>query len=776
MAKPPVELAGDKLGRIGNEGRYSMFRRPVRRVLAERLESRCLLSGSYIVNEVSDLALSQPLIYYYLKRPNSSTPITISDGQGGYTFTDLAYLDTGTSANIESMESASALSIQNEPGTTFFDVGVSGGSGFNVSEPLTIGLAPYAPNTDVDNPATYQTVYNQVAGPYRMEVNPNATGDGFLSDPINIIGMPEMMGKVVVMDPTPITGLADMNTFIYNPGTPDTSATQRDTNPGIPATSLHVKMSYGDFSPYTLLDPSTAQGPQMAVNPIIGPNPANQFDPNRPPDNTPPVTIGMGNYTPATGAFLFDTGAQASFISSAIAGHFGVHYQPGTYGPGKTNPILLDANNNQLPNQSVLPFGGLDGTVVYVAEFYVDTLTLQTIEGTPIVFHQVPLAVVDIQLTDYATGNTFTLDGDLGVNFLTATQNNFASTAFNWVTFDQPNGLLGFAPNGSVTPGTASVVAHKIFYNNSAFDGNNAAANSFDDNAIAPDKSVLTSGHSAGFANFTSYSKGVNGIMVDIANLAGTPTASDVSVVVGSSNDPNNWSVGPTPTVTLRPGAGVNGSTRVELTWPDGSIKNQWVAVTIQADGNTGLSAPDSFFVGNLVAASGQGTLNTAYTVSQVDVTAAQNDLHTFTNPAGLNDTQDYNRDGKVDATDQIIARSGSGQSLIMLTSAITGVAPATAASALAIDPSTTAANSTTSIQPSTTTTGGAARVRNAQKLAFRLRKQREINLLQHRLRTTSALIQNPKQRARALALIRAQIAAVRAAKPLPRIITPILK
>ena len=31
------------------------FRRPARRVLAERLESRCLLSGSYIVNEVSDL-------------------------------------------------------------------------------------------------------------------------------------------------------------------------------------------------------------------------------------------------------------------------------------------------------------------------------------------------------------------------------------------------------------------------------------------------------------------------------------------------------------------------------------------------------------------------------------------------------------------------------------------------------------------------------------------------------------------------------------------------
>jgi hypothetical protein len=752
-----------------------MFRRPANRSLAERLESRCLLSGSYVVNEVSDLALSQPLIYYYLKRPNSSTPITISDGMGGVTFTDLAYLDTGTSGNIESLESASALGIQNEPGTTFFDIGVSGGSGFNVSEPLQIGLAPFDPTVDVDNLSTYQTVYNQVSGPLRMEVNPNATGDEFLSDPVNIIGMPELMGKVLVMDPTGIVNLEDMNTFIYNPGTPDRSATKRDTDPGIPATSLHVKMSYGDFSPFTLLDPSNAQGPQLAVNPMVGPNPANQFDANRPPDNTPPVRIGMGGSS-ASGSFLFDTGAQASFISSAIAGQFGVHYQPGTFGPGKTNPILLDANNQQLPNQSVLPFGGLDGSVVYVAEFYADSLTLQTVEGTPIIFHDVPLAVVDIQLTDYNTGGTFTLDGDLGVNFLTSTQNNFQSTAFNWVTFDQPNGLLGFAPNGSITPGTASVAAHKIFYNNSAFDGNNPLVNSADDTAVAPDKSVLTSGHAPGFANFTSYSKGINGIMVDIANLAGTPTASDVSVLIGNSNNANSWNTGPTPSITVRPGAGVNGSSRVELTWPDGSIRNTWVAVTIQADGNTGLSAPDTFFVGNLVGASGHGTLTTAYTISGVDLTAAQNDLHTFLNPAMLNDTQDFNRDGRVDATDMVIARYNSGQALVMLNSSITGVAPASAASALVSDTATTSANSTTPAQPSTATATGAARLRNAQKLAFRLRKQRELNALQRKLRNTSALIQNPKQRARALAQIRAQISAVRSAKASTRIITPVLR
>jgi hypothetical protein len=486
----------------------------------------------------------------------------------------------------------------------------------------------------------------------------------------------------------------------------------------------------------------------------------------------------MGNYTPATGSFLFDTGAQASFISSAIAGHFGVHYEPGTFGPGKTNPVLLDPNNQPLPNQQVLPFGGLDGSILYVSQFYVDSLTLQTVEGTPIVFHNVPLAVVDIDLFNYQTGTSFTLDGDLGVNLLTATQNNGQSTAFNWVTFDQPNGLLGFAPNGSLTPGTASVVAHKIFYNNSAFDGNNTAANTADDGAIAPDKSVLMSGQAPGLANFTSYTKGVNGIMVDIANLAGTPTASDISVLVGNSNNVSNWTTGPSPTITLRPGAGINGSTRMELIWPDGTIRNEWVNIVIQADGNTGLATPDGFFFGNLIGASGQGALNTAYVISATDLTATQTDLHTFMNPALLNNTHDYNRDGRVDATDQVIARYASGTSLVMLSSAITGVAPATAAaaSALVADSTTSSANAAASAQPSTTTTSNAARLRNTQKLAFRLRKQRYLADLQRKLRTTSALIRNPRQRANALMNLRAQINAIRSAKFSDQIIKPILR
>src|SRR5580698_7642731 len=57
----------------------------------------------------------------------------------------------------------------------------------------------------------------------------------------------------------------------------------------------------------------------------------------------------------------------------------------------------------------------------------------------------------------------------------------------------------------------ASVVDEQIFYNDSAFDGNSTAANAADDAAIATDKTPLLPGQTAGFANYTSYSRGING-------------------------------------------------------------------------------------------------------------------------------------------------------------------------------------------------------------------------------------------------------------------------
>lgn len=72
-----------------------------------------------------------------------------------------------------------------------------------------------------------------------------------------------------------------------------------------------------------------------------------------------------------------------------------------------------------------------------------------------------------------------------------------------------------------------AVAGRHAFYNRSAWDGNDPLANINDDNAIASDKAALLPGGVATSANYTSYTRGINGIMVDLHGLAGAPIASD---------------------------------------------------------------------------------------------------------------------------------------------------------------------------------------------------------------------------------------------------------
>ncbi len=213
----------------------------------------------------------------------------------------------------------------------------------------------------------------------------------------------------------------------------------------------------------------------------------------------------------------------------------------------------------------------------------------------------------------------------------------------------------------------ATVVGRNIFYNNSRFDGNNPAAGTADDGAIAPDKSALLPGQTATFANYTSYSGGINGLMVDIAGLAGVPTASDFVFRVGNNNAPGSWALAPSPSsLTVRPGAGLNGSTRVTLIWPDDAIKNQWLQVDVRATPNTGLLHPDVFFFGNTIGESGNTPLNAI--VDATDQVATQiatgNGPYTLVNPAPITSRADYNRDGLVNSADQMIAYSSGAVGL----------------------------------------------------------------------------------------------------------------
>jgi hypothetical protein len=240
---------------------------------------------------------------------------------------------------------------------------------------------------------------------------------------------------------------------------------------------------------------------------------------------------------------------------------------------------------------------------------------------------------------------------------------NQSGTATITLTVTDADG--GMALDTFVVTVFAAVRGRHIFYNQSAFDGNDSAANASDDGAIATDKSALLPGGTATFANYTSYSRGINGVMVDIGGLPGTPTASDFEFKVGNDNTPSGWSAAPAPTsISLRAGAGVGGSARLTVLWANNAIQKQWLQVTVKATAATGLAADDVFYFGNAIGEAGNSATDAR--VNATDEILARNNPKP-SGQAAVDFAYDYNRDSRVNATDQILARNNPTSSVTAL-------------------------------------------------------------------------------------------------------------
>ena len=217
----------------------------------------------------------------------------------------------------------------------------------------------------------------------------------------------------------------------------------------------------------------------------------------------------------------------------------------------------------------------------------------------------------------------------------------------------------------TVLPTTHSVLRRSIFYNNSALDGNRAAADAGDDDAIATDKNALLAGQDRlpGFDNVTSYNKGINGVMIDVSNLP----------VIDALMDVNDFEFSPAGhdpvSINVRQGAGEGGSDRVTLTWRDynpldasplpQAVANGWLTVTVKANYHTGLSRPDVFSFGNLIGETGDAPTPTK--VSAADLASVKRVRNAAT---GVESRQDVNRDGKVNALDLGVIKRNLNRSL----------------------------------------------------------------------------------------------------------------
>lgn len=202
-----------------------------------------------------------------------------------------------------------------------------------------------------------------------------------------------------------------------------------------------------------------------------------------------------------------------------------------------------------------------------------------------------------------------------------------------------------------------SIVGRHVFYNNSKFDGNNVEANTSDNAAIDTQKSALRPGQgTASFANYTSYTKGINGIIIDLTNLPTGSLEDDLSFRVGNATTPTGMSpLLVMPEITIRHGAGAGGSDRVTLTWPDGTITNTWLEVTVLASSNTGLATPDVFYFGNVIAEAGNVAGNTAVNSNDILLTRAN---QSGFGSATVTNLYDFDRSGKVDSNDILIVRA----------------------------------------------------------------------------------------------------------------------
>ena len=203
----------------------------------------------------------------------------------------------------------------------------------------------------------------------------------------------------------------------------------------------------------------------------------------------------------------------------------------------------------------------------------------------------------------------------------------------------------------AVTPVDTAVVGRYLFYNQSGFDGDDAAANAADDNAIATDKVALLPGETATYQNISNYSRGINGVIIDadLANAAAF-SASDIVLATGVGSEQSDYTtLGVSPNVSVRVGAGIDGSDRITIILPSSSVTQEYLQVRLLANSNTGLFADDVFYFGSVVGEVGNSADNLILNV--VDVGAARANFSGFSFE-DIDNQFDVNKDRIVNVVD----------------------------------------------------------------------------------------------------------------------------
>ncbi|MCY2974900.1 MAG: hypothetical protein NTW52_09580 [Planctomycetota bacterium] len=260
-------------------------------------------------------------------------------------------------------------------------------------------------------------------------------------------------------------------------------------------------------------------------------------------------------------------------------------------------------------------------------------------------------------------------------------------TAATGATAGLPLSTANLTVQTAITP--ASIVGRNVFYNNTTFFGT-GGANAADPlvnpvNAIDPTKSALLPGGTATVANFTNYSRGINGLVIDLTNPANLSAIDASSFQFATWSDftgttPNFVTITPAVTVSTFATGGQGGSARVKLTFADRAIENSWLRVTVLANPlTTGLSANDVFYFGNArfdVNAT-NATVQVGVNILDTNQVRGQNGL----NSGVVSNVFDVDRSGAVNVLDTNAVRGVSGFNSLRFFNAPAGLQLARSAS-----------------------------------------------------------------------------------------------
>lgn len=208
-----------------------------------------------------------------------------------------------------------------------------------------------------------------------------------------------------------------------------------------------------------------------------------------------------------------------------------------------------------------------------------------------------------------------------------------------------------------------TVVNSKVYYLRSSFDGSGVDA------ALDTSKSLAKSGAGAReltFDNLINNTRGINGLVFDVAGLAATSlTASDIAFRMSplgsfneAANPPSSWAAAPAPSDIVVTAGTSSTPARVRIEWPDGAIVNRWLQIKLLDNANTGLRSPQVYYLGHLRGET-TGTLSSgSYIVQVADVLKIRPEVGSTANVSSI---LDINKNGLIQVSDILAFRTDVG-------------------------------------------------------------------------------------------------------------------